>query len=279
MARRISASHYDTTMAYTPFPIAFLDGDTKYGQMSCEARVLYTYCLSLLKASRENGKIDEFGDIYIHPSMAAIQKVLGCSKNKALKIKSELKENGLIEEEKNIFDSNGGQWANHIYIMELDLELSNKEMLKKTTGKEQVETENRGGSKNELPPFKNCTPSVQKMNPNKNNIINNILDNSSREAGENLPLQKQEDKYIRPKYYSLLQVIVDKYNDRYCYPQGYRLTHEQKMKIGQYLESGYVKSDEILNMIDRIPHDCESPLAYLLKMLQNLKLERQVENS
>lgn len=277
MARRISASHFDTTMAYAQFPISFLDGDTKYGQMSCEARVLYTYFLSLLKASRENGNVDEFGDIYIHPSNAAVQKVLGCSKNKALKIKSELKEIGLIEEEKNIFDQNGGQWANHIYIMELDLELSNKEKLKKTQENEEVETENRGGSKNELPPFKNCTPSVQNLNPNKNNIINN-LDNSSRRAEETPPPKIKEKKYIQSQYYSLLQVIVDKYNERYSYPQGYRLTHEQKMKIGQYLESGYVKSDEILSMIDRIPYDCESPLAYLLRMLQNLKLERQVES-
>ena len=51
----------------------------------------------------------------------------------------------------------------------------------------------------------------------------------------------------------------------------------QKMKIGQYLASGYVTSAEVLNMIERIPKDSTSPLAYLLKSLENLKQERLYE--
>lgn len=146
----------------------------------------------------------------------------------------------------------------------------------------------KNGGQKSLPPIngsismknggqKSLPPVVKNFDSNKN--ILDILDNSSRRAEETPPERIQTEKYIQPKYYSLLQVIADKYNDRYMYPQGYALTHGQKMKIGQYLESGYVKSDEILNMIDRIPHDCESPLAYLLRMLQNLKLERQTESS
>lgn len=148
-------------------------------------------------------------------------------------------------------------------------------------------TSTKNGGQKSLPPTnrsisaknggqKLLPPVVKNFDPNKN--ILDILDNSSRKAEENPPETIQEGKYIQPQYYSLLQVIVDKYNGRYSYPQGYRLTHEQKMKIGQYLESGYVKSHEILDMIDRIPYDCERPLAYLLKMLQNLKLERQAES-
>ncbi|HFI0149764.1 TPA: hypothetical protein ACGO3A_001310 [Streptococcus suis] len=30
-------------------------------------------------------------------------------------------------------------------------------------------------------------------------------------------------------------------------------------------------------MIDQIPHDCQSPLAYLLQSLENLKEERRLE--
>lgn len=41
--------------------------------------------------------------------------------------------------------------------------------------------------------------------------------------------------------------------------------------IGQYLSDGYITSREIINVIERIPYDSESPLAYLLKFLENLK--------
>ncbi|MDE1693583.1 hypothetical protein PWF75_02135 [Streptococcus suis] len=75
----------------------------------------------------------------------------------------------------------------------------------------------------------------------------------------------------------MLQVIANKYNDRYLYPEGYALTHSQKMQIGQYLASGYVLSNEVLDLIDQIPHDCQSPLAYLLKSLENLREERRLE--
>lgn len=94
-----------------------------------------------------------------------------------------------------------------------------------------------------------------------------ILDNSSRET----------QPYIKPEYYSLLQVIADKYNEKFIYPYNYSLTHEQKMLIGQFLSEGYMTSDEVLAMIDRIPEDVESPLAYLISSMERLKEERFLE--
>ncbi len=103
---------------------------------------------------------------------------------------------------------------------------------------------------------------------NKNKKENkNILDNSSRET----------QPYIKPEYYSLLQVIADKYNEKFIYPYNYSLTHQQKMLIGQFLSDGYMTSDEILAMIDRIPEDVESPLAYLISSMERLKEERLLE--
>lgn len=94
-----------------------------------------------------------------------------------------------------------------------------------------------------------------------------ILDNSSRES----------QPYIKPEYYSLLQVIADKYNVKFIYPYNYSLTHQQKMLIGQFLSDGYMTSDEVLAMIDRIPEDVESPLAYLISSMERLKEERFLE--
>ena len=94
-----------------------------------------------------------------------------------------------------------------------------------------------------------------------------ILDNSSRET----------QPYIKPEYYSLLQVIADKYNEKFFYPYNYSLTHQQKMLVGQFLSDGYMTSDEVLAMIDRIPEDVESPLAYLISSMERLKEERLLE--
>ncbi|OCX08144.1 phage replisome organizer N-terminal domain-containing protein [Streptococcus dysgalactiae] len=94
-----------------------------------------------------------------------------------------------------------------------------------------------------------------------------ILDNSSRET----------QPYIKPEYYSLLQVIAGKYNEKFIYPYNYSLTHQQKMLIGQFLSDGHMTSDEVLAMIDRIPEDVESPLAYLISSMERLKEERLLE--
>ncbi|WP_449454739.1 phage replisome organizer N-terminal domain-containing protein [Streptococcus suis] len=94
-----------------------------------------------------------------------------------------------------------------------------------------------------------------------------ILDNSSRET----------QPYIKPEYYSLIQIIADKYNEKFIYPYNYSLTHQQKMLIGQFLSDGYMTSDEVLATIDRIPEDVESPLAYLISSMERLKEERLLE--
>ena len=94
-----------------------------------------------------------------------------------------------------------------------------------------------------------------------------ILDNSSRET----------QPYIKPEYYSLLQIIADKYSEKFIYPYNYSLTHQQKMLIGQFLSDGYMTSDEVLAMIDRIPEDVESPLAYLISSMERLKEVRLLE--
>lgn len=108
------------------------------------------------------------------------------------------------------------------------------------------------------------TPQIKNKSKKENKTI---LDNSSRET----------QPYIKPEYYSLLQVIADKYNEKFIYPYNYSLTHQQKMLIGQFLSDGYMTSDEVLATIDRIPEDVESPLAYLISSMERLKEERVLE--
>ncbi|HEP1823340.1 TPA: phage replisome organizer N-terminal domain-containing protein [Streptococcus suis] len=113
-----------------------------------------------------------------------------------------------------------------------------------------------------------CNGQVTQQIKNKSKKENKtILDNSSRET----------QPYIKPEYYSLLQIIADKYNEKFIYPYNYSLTHQQKMLIGQFLSDGYMTSDEVLATIDRIPEDVESPLAYLISSMERLKEERLLE--
>ncbi len=152
-----------------------------------------------------------------------------------------------------------------------------------------------GGKKFErtksLPPeVKNFNPSNNnKSNTENNNISSRKTSKNSKEfsssaGADNITSIEKVEKYIEPQYYSLLQVIADEYNGKFCQQdlftgefQNYSLTHKQKMMIGQYLSDGYITSREIINVIERIPYDSESPLAYLLKSLENLREERRLE--
>ncbi|MBF0779375.1 replication initiator protein A [Streptococcus cuniculi] len=263
--KRITANQYQTSERYYKLPKILWENE-RYKDMKLEEKVAYSFLKDRLELSLSNGWIDEDGSVYLVYSNPKLMELLGCSKSKLLSIKKALRAYGLIEEVQQS-SSDKGNLANKIYLGELESDIEIPLVLNSDQG---GVSKTLGGSLNQ--------PGVVLNSATNETEYNELLDNSSRKAEENPPEKIQEGKYIQSKYYSLLQVIVDKYNDRYSYPHGYRLTHEQKMMIGQYLESGYVRSDEILNMIDRIPRDCESPLAYLLRMLQNLKLERQTES-
>ncbi|MGT2755773.1 replication initiator protein A [Streptococcus ovuberis] len=148
-----------------------------------------------------------------------------------------------------------------------------------------------GGSKSE-------PPVVQNLNPTKieNTNIEKLDNSSSRKAEEiskeipqpakteKLQTPSKSSSFISNPYYNLLQVIADRYNGKFSQFdlltgefQHYNLTHHQKMLIATYLENGYVTSEEVLGTIERIPYDCQSPLAYLLKSLNNLETERKLE--
>lgn len=112
-----------------------------------------------------------------------------------------------------------------------------------------------------------------------NGQVTQQIKNKSKKENKTIPdnSSRETQPYIKPEYYSLLQIIADKYNEKFIYPYNYSLTHQQKMLIGQFLSDGYMTSDEVLTMIDRIPEDVESPLAYLISSMERLKEERLLE--
>lgn len=103
------------------------------------------------------------------------------------------------------------------------------------------------------------------------------IDNKEQRIEEDIVLEEKSKNFINNKYFSVLQVIADAYNEKFIYPNGYTLNQGQKLLIGKHLEEGEITSQEILNIIDRMPEKAKSPLAYLLKSIEQLEEERRIE--
>lgn len=287
------------------FPMAWvLWEDDHYRDLRSDCKVLYSMMKNRLELSAKNGWVDEVGRVYIEFSNAEIQRYFNCSKPTAIKMKKDLSDYGLIYEYSQ-FSNADGQLANRIYIgqvMTYDAEKYKQERLErqeKAFQKRIEKRQNRPRKNNLRGESKDLTGAVNNFDPNykdSSKTDSSKESHSSRKAEQNSDefsqparadhhsSQKQSLKYVPPKYYSLLNVIADRYNGKFCQidlfsgeSQHYTLTHRQKMQIGQYLTEEYVTSHEVIEMIERMPYDCEHPLAYLMKMLENLKEERRLE--
>ena len=299
----ITLEQMQTSERYFPMPWVLWE-DKHYQNLRSDAKSLYGMMKNRLELSAKNGWIDEEGRVYIEFSNAEIQRYFNCSKPTAIKLKKDLSDYGLIYEY-NQFSNADGQLANRIYIgqvMTYDAEKYKQERLErqeKAFQKRIEKRQNRPRKNNLRGVSKDLAGAVNDFDPNYKDSSkpdSSKESHSSRKAEQNSDefsqpagadyhsSQNQSLKYVPPKYYSLLNVIADRYNGKFCQidlfsgdSQHYTLTHRQKMQIGQYLTEEYVTSHEVIEMIERMPYDCEHPLAYLMKMLENLKEERRLE--
>ncbi|MFM0676318.1 replication initiator protein A [Streptococcus suis] len=275
--RRISVEQVQTSERFYRIPKVLVES-VYYRQMSTESKFTYAILKDRFELSLKNNWVDENGDVYLIFTVEELQSILGYGKNKVIKIKKELAEYGLLEEVRQ-----GLNKANRLYLGNVisDPEILNPNFPQaKPLPEAEVSNLNFQKFQNQTSKsLKDKPQEVSKSNPNDTEYSDTkYSEYSSRKArADSTPPDTSGEEYIKPEYYSLLKVIANKYNDRYLYPEGYALTHSQKMQIGQYLSSGYVLSNEVLDLIDQIPHDCQSPLAYLLKSLENLKEERRLE--
>ena len=272
-----------------------------YRKLRAEAKLMFALFRDRITASLTNVKqgdmrfVDECGDIFIYYSIEELVQDLGWGRDKIIKLKKELIRYGLIDEVRQ-----GVTKANRIYVKNIitDINILNMDfeeakplinVVKSTeVGKcdfKKSENSISRSRKIRLQEVVKLDSSKNKESKNKksNNISSRKPEKNSNEFSQSaetnqLLSQNQSTPFVEQKYYSLLQIIADKYNEQlFGFPNVLTMTHNQKMKIGQYLASGYVTSAEVLNMIERIPKDSTSPLAYLLKSLENLKQERLYE--
>ena len=272
-----------------------------YRKLRAEAKLMFALFRDRITASLTNVKqgdmrfVDECGDIFIYYSIEELVQDLGWGRDKIIKLKKELIRYGLIDEVRQ-----GVTKANRIYVKSIitDINILNMDFeeakplinaVKSTeVGKcdfKKSENSISRSRKIRLQEVVKLDSSKNKESKNKksNNISSRKPEKNSNEFSQSAETnqslsQNQSTPFVEQKYYSLLQIIADKYNEQlFGFPNVLTMTHNQKMKIGQYLASGYVTSAEALNMIERIPKDSTSPLAYLLKSLENLKQERLYE--
>ncbi|MCO4488540.1 replication initiation protein Rep [Streptococcus infantarius subsp. infantarius] len=272
-----------------------------YRKLRAEAKLIFALFRDRITASLTNVKqgdmrfVDECGDIFIYYSIEELVQDLGWGRDKIIKLKKELIRYGLIDEVRQ-----GVTKANRIYVKNIitDINILNMDFeeakplinaVKSTeVGKcdfKKSENSISRSRKIRLQEVVKLDSSKNKESKNKksNNISSRKPEKNSNEFSQSAETnqslsQNQSTPFVEQKYYSLLQIIADKYNEQlFGFPNVLTMTHNQKMKIGQYLASGYVTSAEVLNMIERIPKDSTSPLAYLLKSLENLKQERLYE--
>lgn len=273
-------------------------GSKYYSKLKSEAKMMFMLLRDRMGASIENARkgdmrfVDDNQDVFIYYPIEELVEDLGWKRDKVMSLKKKLIEYDLIDEVRQ-----GLKKANRIYVknVETRIELLNMDFEQAKQSENPVKSPEVGkidfkksekstsrGRKNRLQEVGKSDSSKNKSSEIKQSENKNNID-SSRKAGTDSPSiqKKSEGKYIQPEYYSLLQVIADSYNDKFAYDYDrreiYNLTHRQKMLIGQYLEDGYVTSNEVLDIIERMPFDTEQPLAYLLKCLENLKEERRLE--
>ena len=270
----ITADQYVTSERYYKLPKILFENSI-YVEMRLDSKVAYAFLRDRLGLSIKNNWIDENGQLYLIYSNTELMKILNCSKGTLYRIKKELAKYGLIKEVQQS-DSSKGSLANRIYLGNL---VSNQPQPKEPV--EEFESK-------ETTPVSNLAPSETEYNETEYSdyISSRKAEQNSNEfsqpAGTEDTITQDKNasvsSAIKPEYYNLLQVIADRYNDRlFGFPEVYTMTHDQKMKIGRYLASGYVSSNEVLRLIDRIPENSSSPLAYLLKSIESLQAERQLE--
>lgn len=287
----ITANQYITSERYYKLYKELFESPL-YEDMRLDSKVSYAFLRDRLGLSLKNNWVDKEGSLYLVYSNSELMNILKCSKSTLLRIKKQLAEYGLIKEVQQS-NSKNGTLANRIYLGSLVTDGSFQSS--EDTLSTPVSNLDQGGVKKTLGGCQNQTGLVSESATNETEYkeTDNNDNNSSRKAEKNpkefpQPAKTQsihkDEKYVPPQYYSLLQVIADKYNGKFCQQdlftgefQNYSLTHRQKMLIGQYLSDGYVTSQEVLDFIDRMPYDCESPLAYLMRSLENLKEERRLE--
>ncbi|WP_349550133.1 replication initiator protein A [Leuconostoc pseudomesenteroides] len=141
--KRISLAQVETSERFFMMPKALFELDT-YRKMKLESKMAYGILKDRFKLSISNDWIDSEGNVFLYYTNEALGEILGVGKDKVIRIKKELREFGLLEEERQ-----GLNKPNRIYISNLsvsrltekyDLDSADKEVANYDFRKSQIES-------------------------------------------------------------------------------------------------------------------------------------------
>lgn len=113
---RISLKQVETSERFYRVPKALLLNPF-YKDLKPESKLVYGILKDRLELSIRNNRVDEKGHVYLNFSIKSLEELLGFSNKKIIAIKKELKQFGLIEEERQ-----GLNKSNRIYVGEVESE-------------------------------------------------------------------------------------------------------------------------------------------------------------
>ncbi|MCB5005397.1 replication initiator protein A [Streptococcus mutans] len=129
---RISLKQIQNAERFFRVPKQFFES-SYYKKMSADAKLLYAILKDRFELSVKNNWIDEDGNIYFIFTIEEIANMIGCGKDKAIKLKKELKKYDLLEEVRQ-----GLNRPNLIYLGSLQVKNTAKPLKTAEVGKSEV---------------------------------------------------------------------------------------------------------------------------------------------
>jgi|GEM_PF-3515594 len=224
--KRITLEQVQTSETFFKVPKNFEKEDSPYNKMSVFAKYLYALMKDRFELSLKNKWVDKNNHVYIYFTLQEIQDIFECGKNKAVALKKELTDYGLLEEE-----TQGFQKPNRIYVLNLSESVGpqNQTSLNDSDSKASSEVSKinpQWSQKQTSRGLKNKPLGVSKSNPNKTNI-NNTNRSKTKESDEDEKKNKST------------QEISDE-----------QLLRQLHQEIGQFNEQEQQQINELLNQVD-----------------------------
>ena len=166
-----------------------------YKKMSADSKLLYAILKDRFDLSVKNNWIDEEGNIYFIFTVEEIGEMLGCGKDKVIKLKKELKKYDLLEEVRQ-----GLNKPNLIYLGSLKAEKVSKPLKIAEVGKTDFQNSENQSSRN----LKNRSQEVEKSECNDTDISDTDISDTDisdtgylfeeeEEKGDPVKKEKQEE--------------------------------------------------------------------------------------
>ena len=213
---RISIKQVNNSERFFRVPKQFFESP-RYKKMSADSKLLYAILKDRFELSLKNNWVDEDGNIYFIFTIEEIVEMMGCGKDKAIKLKKELAKYELLEEVRQ-----GVNKPNLIYLGILSPETSAKPLVQA-----EVDFSDFRNSENQKSGLlKNRIQEVGKSEPNDTDI------SDTNNSDTDFIIEEDEERQIKNSYQEEKEVLsrkvdkVTKYDKEYIW----ELVHDQLLK-------------------------------------------------